>query len=418
MEGLLLRFVRALVAEQTLPDSAGANRMIPPMLSPAGRARAIGARRHAATERATFAASERAADAATERAADVSAMRRQSRRRSGRRRSGSAHALARSSAKQRRQHHASHRRPYVTPTVTEDAARKPADQPSSKPIRCAVIQLARLGDTLQSLMALRAAKQLYPQLEITFVARERFAAAAQRVSWIDQVIALPTGRSSLSSRSAARTRRSARSELKTRPCAMPRAGWSRSCASPGISSSTGPSRSRAATSPALLPSRVKLGYSRRKDLTMLSADGWSHYIQAVVQGGVAQNIHLTDILTTQLLTALQIHFGEPRPRRRQRGGDVEELLHPEARRKGPRPPLARELAQMDGASDRRGRIRTDLEARGSGRRSRRRFCARTSTTRSCSSAAEGPPRRARAHGAAQDSIEIRRFAISSAWFRS
>src|SRR3954463_14173287 len=60
------------------------------------------------------------------------------------------------------------------------------------PIRCLVIQLARLGDTLQSLMALRAAKQLYPELEITFVARERFAAAASRVPWIAQVVTLPT----------------------------------------------------------------------------------------------------------------------------------------------------------------------------------------------------------------------------------
>jgi hypothetical protein len=31
---------------------------------------------------------------------------------------------------------------------------------------------------------------------------------------------------------------------------------------------------------------------------------------AIVQGGIDQNIHLTDILTTQILTALQIHWGE------------------------------------------------------------------------------------------------------------
>ena len=61
-----------------------------------------------------------------------------------------------------------------------------------KPIRCLVIQLTRLGDTLQSLMALRAAKQLYPHLEIHFLARERFAAAAKRTPWIESVITLPT----------------------------------------------------------------------------------------------------------------------------------------------------------------------------------------------------------------------------------
>ena len=43
--------------------------------------------------------------------------------------------------------------------------------------RVLVIQLARLGDTLQSLMALRAAKHLYPELKIHLVARERAAAA-------------------------------------------------------------------------------------------------------------------------------------------------------------------------------------------------------------------------------------------------
>jgi hypothetical protein len=36
-------------------------------------------------------------------------------------------------------------------------------------------------------------------------------------------------------------------------------------------------------------------------------------VQAIVQGRVHQNIHLTDILTTQFLTALQIHIGDPSP---------------------------------------------------------------------------------------------------------
>src|SRR5688572_12327873 len=61
-----------------------------------------------------------------------------------------------------------------------------------KKIRMLIIQLARVGDTLQSLMALRAAKQLYPQLEIHFLARERFASAIKRVPWLDNVITLPT----------------------------------------------------------------------------------------------------------------------------------------------------------------------------------------------------------------------------------
>jgi hypothetical protein len=63
----------------------------------------------------------------------------------------------------------------------------------------------------------------------------------------------------------------------------------------------------------LIPGRVKLGYTRRSNNTFAGTDGWTHYIQAIVQGNVDQNIHLTDILTTQLLTALQIHVGDPAP---------------------------------------------------------------------------------------------------------
>jgi len=44
---------------------------------------------------------------------------------------------------------------------------------------------------------------------------------------------------------------------------------------------------------------------------MTCLDGWTHYMQAIIQGKVKQNIHVTDLLTTQLLTALQIHEGEP-----------------------------------------------------------------------------------------------------------
>ncbi|MBI2712809.1 MAG: hypothetical protein HYX41_08155, partial [Bdellovibrio sp.] len=59
-------------------------------------------------------------------------------------------------------------------------------------VKCLVIQLGRQSDCLQSLMALRAAKQLYPQLEIHFVCRERFSDSAKRIPWIEKVIVLPT----------------------------------------------------------------------------------------------------------------------------------------------------------------------------------------------------------------------------------
>ncbi len=172
-----------------------------------------------------------------------------------------------------------------------------------KKVSVLVIQLARLGDTLQSLMALRAAKQLYPQLEIHFLARTSFAVAAQRVPWIDQVHILPT-EDLIGAQLAGKCgendslKKLARwiAPLATRPWDL-LFNWSFSDASSFL---TG-----------LLPARVKLGFSRSNDLSFVATDGWTHFVQAIVQGGVRQNIHLTDILTTQLLTALQIHIGDP-----------------------------------------------------------------------------------------------------------
>jgi ADP-heptose:LPS heptosyltransferase len=171
-----------------------------------------------------------------------------------------------------------------------------------KPIRCLVVQFARLGDTLQSLMALRAAKQLYPNLEIHFVARERFAAAAKRVSWIEEVVTFPSEQILGPVIRDEKTDIQALGDIARWVAPLVKETWDiiiNWSYSESSSYLTG-----------LLPARVKLGYSRRKDTTFCSVDGWSQYMQAVVQNGVHQNIHLTDILTTQILTALQIHFGE------------------------------------------------------------------------------------------------------------
>jgi len=149
-------------------------------------------------------------------------------------------------------------------------------------------------------MALRAAKQLYPQLEISFLARERFSAAACRVPWIKAVIPLSTDALLGPVLSGEKNEVEALADIASwaEPWDMI-INWSYSEASSYL---TG-----------LLPGRVKLGYTRRSDGSFYGADGWSHYIQAIIQGGVSQDIHLTDILTTQLLTALQIHLGEPFP---------------------------------------------------------------------------------------------------------
>ena len=171
-----------------------------------------------------------------------------------------------------------------------------------KKIRVLVIQLARLGDTLQSLMALRAAKQLYPQLEIHILVRERFSSAVKNVAWLDGVHVLKTDEiigpllnGQEKERDALRKLAVWVGPLVTEMWDMT-LNWTYTEASSFL---TG-----------LLPARVKLGFSRRKDFSLSAADGWSNYIHGMVQGGAPQNIHLTDILTTQLLTALQIHYGE------------------------------------------------------------------------------------------------------------
>src|SRR4051812_8204494 len=138
-----------------------------------------------------------------------------------------------------------------------------------KPIRCLVIQLARIGDTLQSLMALRAAKQLYPELEIHFIAREKFAVAAKRVPWIQNVITLPTDKLLSPMLSGEKNETEALADLAR--WLSPLVGqpwdfvvnWSYSDASSYLT--------------ALLPGRVKLGFTRRLDTSFTCADGWSHY---------------------------------------------------------------------------------------------------------------------------------------------
>ena len=173
------------------------------------------------------------------------------------------------------------------------------------PIRCLIIQLARTGDTIQSLMALRAAKQLYPQLEIHFLARERFASAAKKVSWLSNVVTLPTDKLLGPFLAGTKDETQTIAEIAQWIAPLIKNSWDM------VVNWTFSEASSYLTG--LLPAKVKLGYTRKNDSTFLGADGWSHYVQAIIQGGVGQNVHLTDILTTQLLTALQIHAGDPQP---------------------------------------------------------------------------------------------------------
>ncbi len=174
---------------------------------------------------------------------------------------------------------------------------------TSGKLKLLVIQLGRTGDILQSLMALRAAKQLYPQLDIHLVCRETFAAPAKRVPWLSKVYTLPTDKILGGVQEGQKSQQEALSDLAKWITPFVQEPWDL------LMNWTYSEASSWLTG--IIPSKVKLGYTRRRDGALSCADGWSHFIQAVVQGGFDQNIHLTDVLTTQLLTALQIHIGDP-----------------------------------------------------------------------------------------------------------
>ena len=173
----------------------------------------------------------------------------------------------------------------------------------SEPIRCLIVQFARLEDNVQSLMALRAAQQLYPDLEISLVCHDTFAEAARKTSWIKHVHSFPleaTLEPLLAKRNTVEDQVPQLAQWLEPLIDQPYdllVNWSFSEASSYLA--------------ALIPARVKLGYSRKRDGSLAILDGWSHYVYSVVQSECAQEIHLTDILTTQLLTALQVHFNDP-----------------------------------------------------------------------------------------------------------
>jgi len=152
-------------------------------------------------------------------------------------------------------------------------------------------------------MALRAAKLLYSNLEIHFLVKNSFSEAAKKIPWIQKVINLPTDELLEPLLSGESNPQEVINEITQWVIPLTETTWDFV-----VNWSYSESSSYLT---ALIPARVKLGYSRSPDVNFSSVDGWSNYIQAIIQGGSKQNIHLTDILTTQLLTALQIHMGEP-----------------------------------------------------------------------------------------------------------
>lgn len=59
-------------------------------------------------------------------------------------------------------------------------------------MRIAILQLARLGDILQTLPAIQGLKKKYPNSEITLVVRQKFSDAARVSPHVDKIVELPT----------------------------------------------------------------------------------------------------------------------------------------------------------------------------------------------------------------------------------
>jgi len=171
------------------------------------------------------------------------------------------------------------------------------------PFSCLVIQLAGEGDVYQSLMALKAAKHLYPQMEITLLVSERFADVAKKTAWLQKVIALPEKDLIDPVLACQGTEKEALRKLARWVSPILGSSWDM------VVNWTFSEASSYLT--ALVPAPIKLGYSRCEDSTQVCADVWSQYFQGIVQTDFGQNIHVTDILTTQLLTALHLQLGSP-----------------------------------------------------------------------------------------------------------
>ena len=143
------------------------------------------------------------------------------------------------------------------------SAQNSAEKTSQRQLRVVIIQLGRTSDVLQSLMSLRAAKQLYPHLQFHMVVREKFSDAAKKVVWLDGVTLLPN-----TTVFSAPLREENLKSLSAWLLPLTQKPWDL------IINWTFSETSSYLT--ALLPGFIKTGYSRRDDGSLSAIDGWSH----------------------------------------------------------------------------------------------------------------------------------------------
>ncbi len=169
--------------------------------------------------------------------------------------------------------------------------------------RLLVIQTGDSEALMQSLMALKAAHQLYPKAEFHLVVRDDLQEIAERVDWLKDVIAMPVQEWTRRFEQADRNPRALLPTVAEWLSQMVQSRWDFVVHWSFLDSSS--------FLAAMVPAVIKLGNTRRTDQTLLSNDGWTYFIQGLIKNDLDQNIHMIDILTTQLLTALQIHVGDP-----------------------------------------------------------------------------------------------------------
>jgi ADP-heptose:LPS heptosyltransferase len=175
------------------------------------------------------------------------------------------------------------------------------DPKPRKQLSVLVVQLGTIEESFRSLMALKAVKHLYPDTKIHVISRPEGSAPFKRVDWLASVLETP-------SLSAAQDPVPAVARWidqvigKTYDLSV---NWTWSLEHSRMASIL----------MTLIPSLVKFGDGLRDDASPVSYDAWSiyHHAWANPKSEVEQDIHPTDIITTQLLTALQIHVGDPQP---------------------------------------------------------------------------------------------------------
>ena len=173
-----------------------------------------------------------------------------------------------------------------------------AEKKKKSALTVLVIQLGTEAELYRSLMAMKAIKHLYPDCKLHLLVRRELKTAPERVEWISKVISTPEVVEASAFRSAAL--------------------WVDQVVDENYDilvnwTFTERYSRLGAIAASLIPSVVKLGDFVREDLSIASFDAWSMYRQAWVREQIDQDIHSTDIITTQLLTALQIHAGDPHP---------------------------------------------------------------------------------------------------------